>query len=779
MVGTPTKKVRSIFDNEDVMSYKDKTEGKTERSAIDESNSNKIRIRRSTVHDHYHQVKFLNPITKKAKDGTVCKHCNSKFSNKITTNLKNHLKAKHPEAYEEVLQKDNQNSSVLVVENDSDSMRGDDGAERDKDESGSEENMESTEDVDADVGKDTKYSVIDIPDGAHEIIPTHKEFTPENDKELGSKGDEVREIPVTIGIKLSADSNPVRVRHSAVHEHFHPIECSRPTSKKTMVGSVCNYCQARFTNKVATNLKNHLKYKHPGAYEEVIKRDNHNSVSMVKENSSDFIEDVETTETYSETEENVDERNGITNSELDNDDKAKEVESAENVDVDYNNFDKDPDESTLMRPRSSVVHEHFDKTDLSHPYTNKTVKGAICKHCKTTFSTTISTNLKYHLRSKHREIYSEVQCIDRKNSAVNYINDVLDYEAENNKKVEGRPKLFFALDEFERLDNSNKTERNNYMVRCKHCQKEMLSNQTKIHLKTKHRDVFRIVQAIHREKVVSKVRGGIQKYSQNAHFKCQKCNYSTNFQRRFDTHLFDEHLETSCHTCGIAFNKFDEYYTHLLSHVEPIHCDVCNKYSLDKERFDYHIKMGHRDDHGNGFCPTCGIYCRAVKMHILQVHGSNGLKKTKYPCPQCDFIAKSECHLKDHVNRRHTECNPINCAWCGALTKDFKKHLRYKQCNVPEEERIFKPKVKCKYCGREFKALGKLNYHIRIVHELKMNFCDQCDYKTPVIYNLGLHIKRKHEGKPLKEECQVCHKMCVSLPGHMKIYHGHLVNKTK
>ena len=187
--------------------------------------------------------------------------------------------------------------------------------------------------------------------------------------------------------------------------------------------------------------------------------------------------------------------------------------------------------------------------------------------------------------------------------------------------------------------------------------------------------------------------------------------------------------------------------------------------------------MGHRDEPENGFCPTCGIYCRTVKMHILNVHkdGYENRKKD-FPCPHCERISTSKQDLKRHVKNVHTKIDPINCPWCGNLTKYLERHLREKQCNVPEEERVYKPKVKCQYCDRQFPSQGKLNYHVRIVHDLTMKYCDQCDYKTPVIYNLRLHIKRKHEGKPLKEECQVCHKMCVSLPGHMKIYHGELVN---
>ena len=147
-----------------------------------------------------------------------------------------------------------------------------------------------------------------------------------------------------------------------------------------------------------------------------------------------------------------------------------------------------------------------------------------------------------------------------------------------------------------------------------------------------------------------------KRYKENAHFKCQKCNYTTNFQRRFDTHLFDEHLETSCSSCGKSFTHFNEYYSHLLSHVEPINCDGCNKQFLDKERYEYHIKMGHRDEPGNGFCPTCGIYCRKVTVHSLNFHSRiniNGEQRQQYPCPDCDYVPRNQNMLTRHIENVH------------------------------------------------------------------------------------------------------------------------------
>ena len=96
---------------------------------------------------------------------------------------------------------------------------------------------------------------------------------------------------------------------------------------------------------------------------------------------------------------------------------------------------------------------------------------------------------------------------------------------------------------------------------------------------------------------------------------------------------------------------------------------------------------------------------------------------------------------KNMKPEKPTNPNPLNCPWCGRLTKDLTRHLKENQCNVPEEERIAKPKVKCKYCDKEFRTQGKVKIHINKVHELKLIYCDQCDYKTDLAGNLRLHVQ--------------------------------------
>ena len=65
----------------------------------------KVRPRVSCVHEHFDQVRVTHPTTGKTSDGSTCKHCKFTLSNRVSTNLKNHLKSKHPETYEDVQSK--------------------------------------------------------------------------------------------------------------------------------------------------------------------------------------------------------------------------------------------------------------------------------------------------------------------------------------------------------------------------------------------------------------------------------------------------------------------------------------------------------------------------------------------------------------------------------------------------------------------------------------------------------------------------------------------------
>ena len=459
------------------------------KSLSNKSNCTNLRLRHSAVHEHYHHVEVLHPSSQKVVDGSVCKYCQARFMTRVATNLKSHLKSKHPKVYEEVMQKDTDKSTLIETKNAGDVTK-------------DEENLKIEE-----KGEQNSSSI--------------------------SECNKQRRTQPEKNFRFSSGRS---IWPSSVHEHYEKVKVPHPVTKKIVPSSVCKHCKKTFAHRISSNLKNHLKCKHREAYNEVKLKDKEKEKSafIVVGGDVDFEDD--------DVEEHEDDKEEVT-----------ETVDTENVETDQELGET----SYTGRPGKSSVHEHFDKMEMCHPNTEKIIKGAMCKYCKTKFKSRVATNLKAHLKNKHREPFSEVQRKDRENVVGG------DFKLDgtgDNKKVPGPRKSSFGLDEFERLEDSLESEK----FKCRHCSKVMIHNRIRLHLKNKHRDVYRILLAEFKEK------GQIwkpRKHSQVGHFKCQKCNYSTNFQRKFDTHQFDEHLETYCQTCGLSFsfNKYDEYYNHLLS----------------------------------------------------------------------------------------------------------------------------------------------------------------------------------------------------------------------
>ena len=176
--------------------------------------------------------------------GCSCKHCNGKFSSKNSTNLKNHLRAKHPDVYEEVQLKDKNNSSALVA------------AEAELVVSMNMEEIEIKEEIDSSPGNLLSKQKIDYYEEG-DALTNYLELEEKDDSVTSSHMDE------------SENKSPGK-RSSAVHEHFYQVKILHPKTSQPVKGSRCKYCDAKFSNRISSNLQTHLKVKHPEAYNEVI-----------------------------------------------------------------------------------------------------------------------------------------------------------------------------------------------------------------------------------------------------------------------------------------------------------------------------------------------------------------------------------------------------------------------------------------------------------------------------------------------------------------------------
>jgi len=81
---------------------------KMQKSEQGSSTSRKIRVNKSAVYSEFVEYSWTCPNTNKVKNGQKCKvpGCGTQISGNRSTNMKNHLAAKHPDVYERVLSKE-------------------------------------------------------------------------------------------------------------------------------------------------------------------------------------------------------------------------------------------------------------------------------------------------------------------------------------------------------------------------------------------------------------------------------------------------------------------------------------------------------------------------------------------------------------------------------------------------------------------------------------------------------------------------------------------------
>ena len=70
-------------------------ENSSDEGNEEESTSKKVKLYSSSVHDEF-EIWLCTKKTGLEVEGRKCKHCIKSFTNKNPTNLKNHLRSKHP-----------------------------------------------------------------------------------------------------------------------------------------------------------------------------------------------------------------------------------------------------------------------------------------------------------------------------------------------------------------------------------------------------------------------------------------------------------------------------------------------------------------------------------------------------------------------------------------------------------------------------------------------------------------------------------------------------------
>ena len=131
----------------------------------------------------------------------------------------------------------------------------------------------------------------------------------------------------------------------------------------------------------------------------------------------------------------------------------------------------------------------------------------------------------------------------------------------------------------------------------------------------------------------------------------------------------------------------------------------------------------------------------------------------KYVTPEDYKISKcTTCHIKynhrqdllSHIQIKHNGIR-WQCSFCpykATLERYLKFHIKNRHSNVNNQ-------VECPQCGGMYASNANLKLHIKSIHEKIVHYCDQCNFKTSIIYILKEHVDYKHKGI-VKYACKHC-----------------------
>ena len=112
-------------------------------------------------------------------------------------------------------------------------------------------------------------------------------------------------------------------------------------------------------------------------------------------------------------------------------------------------------------------------------------------------------------------------------------------------------------------------------------------------------------------------------------------------------------------------------------------------------------------------------------------------ENVKYACDQCDYQAKQQRHLYQHIQSKH-EGVKFACDQCdhqATRQSHLKSHILTKHEGV---------RYACDLCDYQATRQSSLTRHVQTKHEGVKYKCNQCDYMTSWQGLMSTHIKYEH-----------------------------------
>ncbi|KFB44563.1 AGAP005481-PA-like protein [Anopheles sinensis] len=233
---------------------------------------------------------------------------------------------------------------------------------------------------------------------------------------------------------------------------------------------------------------------------------------------------------------------------------------------------------------------------------------------------------------------------------------------------------------------------------------------------------------------------------------CGKSVRSDYIQKHIATQHGEKCRQLICHVCGKAFSTECVLKAHMKQHLEPhavqrvkperAECAVCKKMIRGKYSMKKHMKDMHSAA-SNQQCSVCGKFIRsstAMKQH-MRIHQGSGMEKLQ--CPFCFKWVKGKTYLRKHIQCLHEEKGQLfRCDVCQHESPNSQALAAHKQ-RVHEFVESG-DKLKCEYCGKNFKRSIYLREHIALHTGEQLYTCEFCGKKFKSNANYYSHRKKNH-----------------------------------
>lgn len=287
-------------------------------------------------------------------------------------------------------------------------------------------------------------------------------------------------------------------------------------------------------------------------------------------------------------------------------------------------------------------------------------------------------------------------------------------------------------------------------------------------------------------------------------FRCNHCQMYFMEHKYLRLHIKTSHIDpiepdhlkqmsSCCRTCdAILYGRSYFFQDHMqfCSKGEMLPCDVCGEKFIGSQKLNIHKKTRHKDMYSarqkakrNSIrvhnhvvnipegtilnCAECSFTTPAVKImkqHNKNVHGWSGLQLIQF-CRFCLKIFKVRSDRERHEQDEHLNGAKSLCEACGEsfdIPLQLERHEYYahrggrEYIAVKQKQDRENATIKiCPHCTKEYTSQGKLNRHIKVVHEQTLVFkCNLCHKTFSSNSSLKVHLDRHSGNRSCK--CPYC-----------------------